>query len=61
VLASALAILLAAATTSQAKLPLRACVVQGVPAKCGTLLVARTATPVWGRGSGFASSSCRHG
>ena len=39
VLASALAILLAAATTSQAKLPLRACVVQGVPAKCGTLLV----------------------
>ena len=38
-LASALAILLAAATTSQAKLPLRACVVQGVPAKCGTLLV----------------------
>jgi len=38
-LASALAILLAAATTSQAKLPLRACVVQGVPAKCGTLVV----------------------
>ena len=38
-LASALAILLAAATTSQAKLPLRPCVVQGVPAKCGTLLV----------------------
>ena len=38
-LASALAILLAAASTSQAKLPLRACVVQGVPAKCGTLLV----------------------
>ncbi len=38
-LASALAILLAAATTSQAKLPLRACVVQGVSAKCGTLLV----------------------
>ena len=38
-LATALAILLAAATTSQAKLPLRACVVQGVPAKCGTLLV----------------------
>jgi pimeloyl-ACP methyl ester carboxylesterase len=39
VLASALAILLAAATTSQAKLPLRTCVVQGVPARCGTLLV----------------------
>ena len=38
-LATALAILLAAATTPQAKLPLRACVVQGVPAKCGTLLV----------------------
>jgi pimeloyl-ACP methyl ester carboxylesterase len=38
-LATALAILLAAAPASQAKLPLRACVVQGVPAKCGTLLV----------------------
>jgi pimeloyl-ACP methyl ester carboxylesterase len=38
-LASALAVLLAAASTSHAKLPLRACVVQGVPAKCGTLLV----------------------
>src|SRR6185295_3018519 len=38
-LAGALAILLAAATTSQAKLPLRACVVQGVSAKCGTLVV----------------------
>jgi pimeloyl-ACP methyl ester carboxylesterase len=37
--ASALAVLLAAASTGQAKLPLRACVVQGVPAKCGTLLV----------------------
>ena len=38
-LASALAVLLAAATTSQAKLPLRPCLVQGVGAKCGTLLV----------------------
>jgi pimeloyl-ACP methyl ester carboxylesterase len=38
-LAGALAVLLAAASTGQAKLPLRACVVQGVPAKCGTLLV----------------------
>jgi pimeloyl-ACP methyl ester carboxylesterase len=39
VLAGALAVLLAAAATSQAKLPLRPCVVQGVAAKCGTLLV----------------------
>ncbi len=38
-LATALAVLLAAAPTAQEKLPLRACVVQGVPAKCGTLLV----------------------
>ncbi len=38
-LASALAILLAAAATGQAKLPLRQCVVQGVPARCGTLVV----------------------
>jgi pimeloyl-ACP methyl ester carboxylesterase len=39
VLATALAILLAAAPASPAKVPLRACAVQGVPAKCGTLLV----------------------
>ena len=38
-LATALAILLAAAPASPAKLPLRACTVQGVAAKCGTLLV----------------------
>ena len=38
-LATALAILLAAAPGSQGKLPLRACTVQGVPARCGTLLV----------------------
>jgi pimeloyl-ACP methyl ester carboxylesterase len=38
-IASALAVLLAAATTSQAKLPLQPCVVQGVQAKCGTLAV----------------------
>ena len=38
-LATALALLLAAAPASPAKLPLRACAVQGVPAKCGTLLV----------------------
>ena len=36
---SALAILLAATSTTQATLPLRSCVVQGVSAKCGTLLV----------------------
>ena len=39
-LATALAILLAAAPAHAAKLPLRACTVQGVAAKCGTLLVA---------------------
>jgi len=39
VLATALAVLLAAAPAAPAKLPLRACAVQGVPAKCGTLLV----------------------
>ena len=39
-LATALAILLAAAPVHAAKLPLRACTVQGVAAKCGTLLVA---------------------
>ena len=38
-LATALAILLAAAPASPAKLPLHACTVQGVTAKCGTLLV----------------------
>ena len=38
-LVTALAILLAAAPASPAKLPLRACTVQGVAAKCGTLLV----------------------
>ena len=38
-LATALAILLAAAPARQAQLPLRTCVVQGVPARCGTLLV----------------------
>ena len=38
-LATALALLLAAAPASSAKLPLRTCTVQGVPAKCGTLLV----------------------
>ena len=36
---SALAILLAATSTTPAALPLRPCVVQGVSAKCGTLLV----------------------
>ena len=40
-LATALAILLAAAPAAQAKLPLRPCVVQGVPARCGTLARAR--------------------
>jgi pimeloyl-ACP methyl ester carboxylesterase len=38
-LATALAILLASAPASPATLPLRACTVQGVAAKCGTLLV----------------------
>jgi pimeloyl-ACP methyl ester carboxylesterase len=38
-LAAALALLLAAAPSPQADLPLRPCVVQGVAAKCGTLLV----------------------
>ena len=38
-LASALALLLAAAPSPQATLPLRPCVVQGVPARCGALLV----------------------
>ena len=37
--ATALAVLLASAPASPATLPLRACVVQGVSAKCGTLLV----------------------
>ena len=60
-LASALAILLAAATTSQAKLPLRACVVQGVPANCGTLLVPENRDTGWGHGSASGSSSCPRG
>ena len=38
-LATALAVVLAVAPATQAKLPLRTCVVQGVSAKCGTLLV----------------------
>jgi hypothetical protein len=39
VIAGALAVLLAATPAAAAQLPLRACVVQNVPARCGTVLV----------------------
>jgi pimeloyl-ACP methyl ester carboxylesterase len=48
-LAQALAAVLAAAPTVQARLPLRPCIVQGVPARCGTLVVPEDRTKPAGR------------
>jgi pimeloyl-ACP methyl ester carboxylesterase len=53
VLAPALALLLAAGHTSHAKLPLRQCVVQSLPAKCGTLVVPENRDTVLGRRIGL--------
>ena len=52
-LAPALAALLVAAPASPAKLPLRPCVVQGIPTRCGRLVVPEDRTKPSGRSVGL--------
>src|SRR5436190_11469586 len=52
-LAPALAALLVAAPASPAKLPLRPCVVQGIPTRCGRLVVPEDRTKLTGRSIGL--------